>query len=41
MFMPFPHKLLGRARASPNRYTFDDYEPLELLDIAKRMAAGS
>ena len=30
----------GLCSRFPNRYTFDDYEPLELLEIAKRMAAG-
>ena len=30
----------GLTGRFPNRYTFDDYQPLELLEIAKRMATG-
>jgi hypothetical protein len=30
----------GLETRFPNRYTFDDYQPLELLEIAKRMATG-
>jgi len=31
----------GLCSRFPNHYTFDDYEPLELLEIAKRKAADS
>jgi hypothetical protein len=31
----------GLETRFPNHYTFDDYEPLELLEIAKRKAADS
>ena len=30
----------GLCSRFPNHYTFDDYEPLELLEMAKRMAEG-